>query len=515
MADLILKPSHPQQRGSDMNPVQPNEDSLAHLDLPPSKLRQRRAIPRIASLDVLNSSRMGGSACPSIRSDSSQSPSHQLSLSPVEPTEVVWYQDRDQTEAPMSLNQMVDALHYIMMTKPVLDPVPREYNSYILHLLEGYWNVQEQLKKTEQALAEETETKQRSLEEFAKMSDEWQEKETAFRAEIKRMELVLAKVAPEGVGAVVLARSESVVDRSTRSSRIFKAKIERARGSPDKDGYDPYDADRMEDSHGPNGSGSPRRTHRTLLSMQPSLDDNADVELSQELRKAQRKRHWAINDGRQHMPPNPADIGRALDTISSDEDATLRTIQWTSDSSARPRAAQLSRRSSRVQTGGASHATKPAIDMSEEYGDSSQPSSNSSREILSVSSMKDGAVVADITAGERSSRGRLGVMAAAFGKPTEPSVSKTSEIYRHRREFSFKTGEDGIPLQTFGAAVESANGQDAHMHLTESSTIGHISERTASSSSGRSNSQLTELDDSWDTQAQPCGSQRKPPSTSQ
>ncbi|OHW96706.1 hypothetical protein CSPAE12_04741 [Colletotrichum incanum] len=385
----------------------------------------------------------------------------------------------------MSLNQMVDALHYIMMTKPVLDPVPREYNSYILHLLEGYWNVQEQLKKTEQALAEETETKQRSLEEFAKMSDEWQEKETAFRAEIKRMELVLAKVAPEGVGAVVLARSESVVDRSTRSSRIFKAKIERARGSPDK------------------------------VSMQPSLDDNADVELSQELRKAQRKRHWAINDGRQHMPPNPADIGRALDTISSDEDATLRTIQWTSDSSARPRAAQLSRRSSRVQTGGASHATKPAIDMSEEYGDSSQPSSNSSREILSVSSMKDGAVVADITAGERSSRGRLGVMAAAFGKPTEPSVSKTSEIYRHRREFSFKTGEDGIPLQTFGAAVESANGQDAHMHLTESSTIGHISERTASSSSGRSNSQLTELDDSWDTQAQPCGSQRKPPSTSQ
>ncbi|GKT66652.1 hypothetical protein ColTof3_13991 [Colletotrichum tofieldiae] len=180
---------------------------------------------------------MGGNACPSIRSDGSQSSSHRLSLSPVEPIEVVWYQDRDQTEAPMSLDQMVDALHCIMMTKPVLDPVPREYNSYILHLLEGYWNVQEQLKKTEQALAEETETKQRSLEEFTKMSDEWQEKEAAFRAEIKRMELVLARVAPEGVGAVVLARSESVVDRSTRSSRIFKAKIEKARGSPGKGQY--------------------------------------------------------------------------------------------------------------------------------------------------------------------------------------------------------------------------------------------------------------------------------------
>ncbi|GKT48832.1 uncharacterized protein ColSpa_09013 [Colletotrichum spaethianum] len=137
----------------------------------------------------------------------------------------------------MSLDQMVDSLHYIMMTKPVVDPVPREYNSYILHLLEGYWNVQDQLKKTKQVLAEETETKQRSLEEFTKMSDEWQEKEAAFRAEIKRMELVLAKNAPDGVGAVVLARSESVVDRSARSSRVFKARIEKVRGSPGKGQY--------------------------------------------------------------------------------------------------------------------------------------------------------------------------------------------------------------------------------------------------------------------------------------
>ncbi|KAK6208768.1 hypothetical protein QIS74_12286 [Colletotrichum tabaci] len=164
----------------------------------------------------------------------------------------------------MSLDRMVDALHYIMMTKSVLEPVPREYNSYILHLLEGYWSVQVQLKKTEQTLQEELETSQRSINEFTKMSDEWQEKEAAFRAEIKRMELVLAKVAPEGVGAVVLARSQSVVDRSATSSRMFKAKIEKARCSLEKDGYDHDKSASMDTSRVTVGSETLRQTHRTF-----------------------------------------------------------------------------------------------------------------------------------------------------------------------------------------------------------------------------------------------------------
>ncbi|TKW48759.1 hypothetical protein CTA1_3281 [Colletotrichum tanaceti] len=456
MAD-ISRPLPPQRRGSEMNPVQnSDEDSLAHLEAPPSKLRQRRAIPRIASLDVLSAAKMAGSTCPSIRSVGSHSSCHQLSPSPVEPTEVVWYQDRDQTKAPMSLDQMVDALHHIMMTKSVLDPVPREYNSYILHLLEGYWSVQAQLKKTGQTLKEEMETSQRSINEFTKMSDEWQEKEAAFRAEIKRMELVLAKVAPEGVGAVVLARSESVVDRSATSSRMFKAKIEKARGSPEK-------------------SWILRESQQTLepharpieLSMQPNLDDNADVELSQELRKVQRRRHRTIKHDRKNMPLDPAAIVRALDTSSSEEDNKLSPSQGANSLSVRPQAVQLPLAAPSMQDTGASQfaTNKP------EYGSLRQSPGSVYRGTPGVNPSGTGAIAAANTADERSPVARPNITASAIGKPPEDPAWRASQTHQHKREFSFEAGKDGIQLQSFGNVPDTAKERSAFGCHIEPSVI--------------------------------------------
>ncbi|KAK1978130.1 hypothetical protein LZ30DRAFT_801091 [Colletotrichum cereale] len=457
MADLLFKPLHVQRRGPEITPVQTDEDSLAHLDVLPFIPRHRRAIPRFESLDVISTSKMSGSVCPSIRSDGSQSSSRRVSPSPGEPTEAIWYQNQDQTEAPMSLDQMVDALHYIMMTKPVLDPVPREYNSYILHLLEGYWGVQEQIKKTEQALAEETETKQRSLEEFTKMSDEWQEKEAAFRSEIKRMELVLAKVAPEGVGAVVMARSQSVVDRSTKSSKIFQSRIEKARGSPDRDGSGSSNTYSIETQRVPKVPGSSHQTHRTFLSMQPKLNDNADVELSQELMKAQRKRQRAIKYVRQNMLLNPVDIVRTLDTSSSDEDTTLRPLQKPSESSARPQTNQLPHQSSCMQRREASRVSKIAINTPE-YGSFSQLPYNAPVETPSVISAECEEAVTNIPAVGRSIRARQDITAIASDNSTEPSNRATSETHRHRRVFSFDPGEDDIPRQTCEAGAGQRSG---------------------------------------------------------
>ncbi|KAK2001971.1 hypothetical protein LX36DRAFT_708169 [Colletotrichum falcatum] len=345
----------------------------------------------------------------------------------------------------MSLDQMVDALHYIMMTKPVLEPVPREYNSYILHLLEGYWGVQEQLKKTKLALTEETETKQRSLEEFTKMSDEWQEKEAAFRSEIKRMELVLAKVAPEGVGAVVMARSQSVVDRSAKSSKIFKAKIEKARGCPDGDVYGAFDPESMETTRVSTVLGSPHQTHRTVLSMQPKLDDNADVELSQELMKTQREGQRAIKPIKQNMPLDPADIVRTLDTSSSDEDTTLKTLQRTSESSARALTNQLSRQSPRIPGSKSSHVLELAMSTLQEHDSLGQLPGNAPEEIPSVSTVHHREAVADMTAVERSGRARQDVVTTVSHNPTELSERGPSGIHRHKRVFSFESGDDDIP----------------------------------------------------------------------
>lgn len=128
-----------------------------------------------------------------------------------------------------TLEQMVDALYVAMMTKPVGSPLPVEYNVYVQHLLEGYSSQSRTLRETEELLAEEKETKRRSMVEFAKMSKGWEEREAAYMAEIKRMEVYLAKSAPEGVQAVVLARSGSVMNRSRAESRRFKTRLSHAR----------------------------------------------------------------------------------------------------------------------------------------------------------------------------------------------------------------------------------------------------------------------------------------------
>ncbi|KAK2052843.1 hypothetical protein LY76DRAFT_669594 [Colletotrichum caudatum] len=494
MAEAFFKPLQDQRRGSEMTSVQPDEDSLTHLDVLPFRLRQRKVIPRIASLDALSASKISGSACPSIRSDISQSSSHLLTPSPAEPNEIIRYQNQNQAEGPMSLDQMVDALHYIMMTKPVLDPVPREYNSYILHLLEGYWGVQEQLKKTEQALAEEMETKQRSLEEFAKVSDEWQEKEAAFRSEIKRMELVLAKIAPDGVGAVVMARSQSVVDRSAKSFKISKAKIEKARGSPDRDVYIAFNPDGMETSRVPNVLGSPHQTHRTLLSMQPKLDDNADVELSRELMKAQRKRQQVIKHARQNMPLNPIDIVRTLDTSSSDEDTTLNPSQRTRESSAMPRTNQVSRQPSCRRRSEASHVSELAINTPWKHDGLSQLPDNALGETSSVSPLEHGKAVTDIIASARLGRASQDVITTVSDNQREPSVREPPGIHRHKRVFSFDPGDDGIPRQTYeaGARAGSVTGQRSYMHMTKLAAIeqAYALERTVPSSSKRPDTQI-------------------------
>ena len=116
-----------------------------------------------------------------------------------------------------SIQHIVDALYAVMMTKPVTAALPAEYNVYVQHLLEGYATLEGTLRHTENLLAEERETKRRSIDEFTKVINDWEQREADYKAEIRRMEVLLAKSVPEGVGAVVLARSGSIVDRDRKS----------------------------------------------------------------------------------------------------------------------------------------------------------------------------------------------------------------------------------------------------------------------------------------------------------
>lgn len=117
-------------------------------------------------------------------------------------------------------NRMAETLKVIMMTQDSLDPVPVIYNSHILHLLESFQDGQEQLARKQHIIEEVKEAHVRDLQEFGSLADVWEAKEKDYKAEIKRLELMLSKT-EGGMETVVLARSKSKIHGSKRFSETL------------------------------------------------------------------------------------------------------------------------------------------------------------------------------------------------------------------------------------------------------------------------------------------------------
>ncbi|ORY71543.1 uncharacterized protein BCR38DRAFT_330350, partial [Pseudomassariella vexata] len=99
------------------------------------------------------------------------------------------------------------------MTNGVLKPIPVEYNTYVLHLIEGFNGIQENLDDANAAREKARQSHNQGLEDFKTVADEWSRREAKFKAEIKRLELLIARTSRDGLETVALARAESVVDR--------------------------------------------------------------------------------------------------------------------------------------------------------------------------------------------------------------------------------------------------------------------------------------------------------------
>ncbi|KAI1391280.1 uncharacterized protein F4822DRAFT_180280 [Hypoxylon trugodes] len=113
-----------------------------------------------------------------------------------------------------SLNQMVEALQVAIMTRDVLHPIPARYNSYIIHLIEGFAHAQERIRTLEAACAEAKNSLEHHFQHFKSVADEWLEREHQYKTEIKRLEVLLSKTSREGLEAVTVARTNSIVDRN-------------------------------------------------------------------------------------------------------------------------------------------------------------------------------------------------------------------------------------------------------------------------------------------------------------
>lgn len=137
--------------------------------------------------------------------------------------------DDDKVWHNPSTEQMVEALQVIMMTKGALQPIPIEYNSYILHLIEAFDHTQEKIEAANAARDQAQNSCSHLTQDFKTVADEWAKREAQYKAEVKRLEVILARTSRDGLETVTLARTNSVVDRREPNPRQFVTKLQELR----------------------------------------------------------------------------------------------------------------------------------------------------------------------------------------------------------------------------------------------------------------------------------------------
>ncbi|KAL7625607.1 hypothetical protein AAE478_004827 [Parahypoxylon ruwenzoriense] len=188
-----------------------------------------------------------------------------------------------------SLDQMVEALQVAIMTQGVLKPIPVEYNSYILHLIEGFADSQENIRIVNTACAEAKQSLEQHLEHFKSVADEWLERENQYKIEIKRLEVLLSRTSRDGLEAVTLARTNSVIDRSGPQAKQFVSKLKRFSTQSVQGKSKPVDVAKACASPGQG------RLQETKASLPKILDNNNDFLISEKIR-----RHAAANTSTVH-----------------------------------------------------------------------------------------------------------------------------------------------------------------------------------------------------------------------
>lgn len=124
---------------------------------------------------------------------------------------------------------MVEHLKSVMMTHDTFNPLPRDYNVYIMYVLEAYQELREKLERKMMIIDDLRMIHASELEEFENMASHWEQKEKAYKLEIKRLEVMLSKT-DGGVENVALARSQSMVHGTGRAADSIGNGLKTIRG---------------------------------------------------------------------------------------------------------------------------------------------------------------------------------------------------------------------------------------------------------------------------------------------
>lgn len=112
---------------------------------------------------------------------------------------------------------MAETLQVIMMNQSSMDPLPIEYNACILHVLESYYDLRQQLNAQQDTIEELKENHTKNVNDFEALATRWELKEEDYKTELKKLEVLLSKT-NGGMEEVSLARSKSRIHGSQRAS---------------------------------------------------------------------------------------------------------------------------------------------------------------------------------------------------------------------------------------------------------------------------------------------------------
>ena len=122
----------------------------------------------------------------------------------------VSFKEKDEVYSP-DPDQMVNTLTSVAMMAAG-KPLPAEYNSFLLHVLEAYRNMKAALDVTRAELQSERDGRHADNEATQEKESGWAAEREIYRAEVKRLELLLVD-RTRGMEALVQARKGSLLRR--------------------------------------------------------------------------------------------------------------------------------------------------------------------------------------------------------------------------------------------------------------------------------------------------------------
>ena len=123
-----------------------------------------------------------------------------------------------------SRDQMAEMVKVVMMNQDMFAPIPVQFNSAILHVLEAYQELREELNKKEAAIEELKQSHANDIKDFEVLFKQWESRERDYKTELKNLEVLLSRT-EGGMEKVTLARTKSTIHGSVKASESIGSMI--------------------------------------------------------------------------------------------------------------------------------------------------------------------------------------------------------------------------------------------------------------------------------------------------